>query len=162
MATGNPYAGFFAGFLSHHLMDAMPHFDQGSFRVKERRAPYLGDSNFEENTLGAFGARGWAMLFIDWLVSIILFAIIFALSPPDQLSLILIGALGGAFPDIVDTSPLWSPKLRLENPSLQKYHGFHSYFHWTVPAKNWLLGMLTQILLIATSFWYLVLRQIFI
>ncbi|KKT28463.1 hypothetical protein A3G55_01285 [Candidatus Giovannonibacteria bacterium RIFCSPLOWO2_12_FULL_44_25] len=155
-ATGNPYAGFLGGFLSHHLMDALPHFDQGSFRVRERRALYLGDINFEENTIGTFGARDWAMLFIDWLVSLILFAIIFISSPPEQWGLIIIGALGGILPDVVDSSPLWSIKLREKIPSMSKYNDFHGFFHWTVPAKKWPLGMLTQILLIAASLWYLV------
>lgn len=155
-ATGNPYTGFFAGFVSHHLMDALPHFDQGSFRTIARRAPYLDDLASENNTIASFGARDWIMLFIDWLVSLILFAIIFIYTPLDQWGLIIIGAFGGVFPDVIDSSPLWSPKLQRENPSLKKYHGFHSWFHWTVPAKHWTYGLLFQLLLIAVSLWYLV------
>jgi len=76
--------------------------------------------------------------------------------PPEQWGLIIIGALGGILPDVVDSSPLWSIKLREKIPSMSKYNDFHGFFHWTVPAKKWPLGMLTQILLIAASLWYLV------
>lgn len=156
-ATGNPYTGFLGGFLSHHLMDALPHFDQGSFRTIERRAPYLGYITAENNTIASFGARDWVMLFIDWAVSLILFTIIFIYTPPEQWGLIIIGALGGVFPDIIDSSPLWSPQLRQKNPSVRQYHSFHSFFHWTVPAKSWPFGLLFQLIFVAISFWYLIL-----
>lgn len=156
-AAGNPYAGFFAGFFSHHLMDALPHFDQGSFRTATRRAPYLGDSAAGNNTVASFGRRDWIMLFIDWVVSLILFSIIFIYASPDQWSLIIIGALGGVFPDIIDSSPLWSPQLHQKNQSARRYYSFHSFFHWTVPAKSWPFGLLFQLLFISASLWYLIL-----
>ena len=35
VAAGNPYYGFLGGIASHHVLDAIPHFDQGTFRVKK-------------------------------------------------------------------------------------------------------------------------------
>lgn len=149
VTTGNPYAGFAGGVISHHLLDMVPHFDQGTFRLKRLRAPYLTINN--EYTRFSFNRRDWVMLFVDWAVAGILFWIIFASLPAALWPLVFFGALGGLTPDIIGSSPLWSEQLEEKFWSARVYKIFHTFFHFTVsPSLIW-LGTLTQIIVVGFS-----------
>jgi hypothetical protein len=153
VATGNPVSGFAAGFVSHHLLDMVPHFDQGTFRLKRVRAPYLGTS--ADYGHEQFTKRDWIMLFIDWAIAAILFSIIFTSLPASIWPLILIGALGGITPDLIGSSPLWSPQLEEKFKSAKIYKGFHTFFHFTVPPSLIWLGIATQIVAVGLSMFFL-------
>ncbi len=157
-ATGNPYAGFLAGFLSHHIIDALPHFDQGSLHTPRGRALYLNNEKTADDTLENFGSEDWLMLILDWLASLIFFGIIFFYGAGISWPLIIIGAFGGILPDLIGSSPLWSEKLEKKSELAKKYKNFHLTFHWTVPPKDWVVGMGIQMTLIASSFLYLMLK----
>ncbi len=138
-ATGNPVLGFFAGFLSHHIIDSIAHSDAGS----------LGSDieNIFKDKIGLF----W--VFIDILLAGALFLVFLVhtgFSP-----VIFWGAVGGAMPDIIDNSPFWSPSLRKTFPT-NYFHKFHDTIHWTITSKKYLwVGFLTQAILIGISTLYL-------
>lgn len=142
-ATGNPYAGFIFGVASHHILDAIPHFDQGTFYNKRNKPNYIKPP--AEDILFRFSRRDWLVLFIDWSIAGALFLIIFSTQSLNWVSL-LSGVFGGLLPDIIDSSPLWSQKLREKNWLIARYHSFHKFFHWTVPQNHIFLGITTQII----------------
>ena len=153
-ATGDPYLGFAAGVLSHHVLDAIPHFDQGTFYLERSGPQYLGMTQIS-NYRGGFSRRDWAMLFIDWAVAAAVFGAVFWATPVSRWELIVLGAFGGLLPDVVDSSPLWSKKLRAAFGAVAAYHTFHAFFHWTVARKEFWLGIATQAALLTVSLAYL-------
>ena len=155
-ATGNPVAGFLAGAVSHHVLDSILHFDQGSFRIQKSGAKYMGReavlfSGYNEK----FSKRDWVMLGVDFALAAILFVIIFSSLPESGWLLIMMGGLGGLAPDILDSSPLWSSKIREEISLVRIYHKFHTYFHWTASRSEILWGSLTQVILVIVAILYL-------
>ena len=154
MATGDPYAGFALGFASHHAMDSLPHFDQGTFYTPKTRVRWLGvEGEYHEHH--GFSRRDWTMLFIDWALAGVLFSAVAFAVPIIQWPAIIGGTLGGLMPDIIDSSPLWSEKLRAKFAFLRRYHKFHGFFHWTVSMPYIWLGIVTQFCISAVSFSYL-------
>lgn len=152
-AAGDPLYGFLGGIVSHHVLDAIPHFDQGTFRVKKEGARYLGrTAEYDERH---FTDRDWAILFADWAVSVLIFNALVWFLPFEYLLPMFAGTLGGLLPDIVDSSPLWSKKLRAQSGLVRAYHKFHSFFHWTVSLRRLWLGIATQAALLAVSLAYL-------
>ena len=156
VATGNPILGFLAGAASHHVLDAIPHFDQGTFYIIKPGPSYLGRIREPYETSGFDGNTcDWMMLFIDWGVALVIFGVIFYIIPPEKWPSVIIGALGGILPDVIDSSPLWSRELREKIKVVASYHSFHLFFHWTVEKRNIFLGSATQITAIALSLLYL-------
>lgn len=139
LATGNPVAGFMFGWISHHIADATAHSDAGS--VGADVGSVMGDQ------------KVLRMVFIDiFLAAAIL--ILFALYT-DRSTLVFWGALGGAFPDLVDNCPFWSPVLRKYFP-FNIFHLVHETIHCTIKQKKYFwLGMLTQVVAVTVSFCYL-------
>ncbi|MBI2035226.1 MAG: hypothetical protein HYT12_00910 [Candidatus Liptonbacteria bacterium] len=156
-ALQDPSLGFLGGFLSHHILDGMPHFDQGSFYTIKSGAPYLGQKRIPEEMNGGWIKRDWNMLFADWFLSGIAFVAIFYYSPLNFWVPLAGGALGGLMPDIIDSSPLWSKGLRAKIKSIAAYHKFHTFFHWTVTYKEMLWGVATQLAVILISLIYIAL-----
>lgn len=151
-ATGNPYTGFVMGALSHHILDAIPHFDQGTFRTTRNAPNYVGVAA-EESSVG-FSFRDWAILAGDIALAGIIFSILIS-SQPENITSLLSGALGGLMPDMIDSSPLWSRKLREKSSLVRKYHSFHHFFHWTASRQLAAIGILTQVILVGIAFKYL-------
>ncbi len=151
--TGNPYTAILLGFISHHVLDAVPHFDQGTFYKQQTGPNYLNSRSIEHPDF-KFSTRDWIVLFLDWSVSAILFAVIFVYSPAN-LSVAIFGALGGLLPDIIDSSPLWSKKLREKMLIVSKYHKFHEFFHWTIVKDSIFLGLATQVIVVMGTLFYL-------
>lgn len=154
VATKDPYAAVAAGWLLHHAIDALPHFDQGSFYTKKAGVMYLGIEG-DRDPRFSFSKRDWRMLFIDWGVAGIIYIYLFATVPLTLWLVMCLGTFGSLLPDIIDSSPLWSKKLRDRFSLIRKYHAFHVFFHWTVAQKEIWIGILTQIALLGVSLWYL-------
>jgi hypothetical protein len=145
----SPIAAFIGGFISHHLLDMMPHFDQGSFRLIKPGVKYLG--GIPERTKEPFTRRDWFMLFADWALSLILFAIVLLNISWGSLLSIALGTLGGLTPDLINNSPLWSQRLEQRFAWVKKYNTFHNFFHWTVMPKAAWFGILTQVITISIA-----------
>lgn len=153
VATGNPYAGFVLGVISHHLLDMVPHFDQYTFRIESSRANYLGLGG--EYVWHAFIPRDWLMLAIDVMLASFIFLGILWFLPPILWPAIFFSALGGLLPDIINSSKLWTERFTKDLAPLRIYHAFHTHFHFTVsPSLIW-LGVATQVIVIILSVWYI-------
>jgi hypothetical protein len=149
VVSGNALYGVLGGIASHHFLDAMPHFDQGTFALKREGPRYLG--YIPEYAERNFGKREWIILFFDWAISAFIFLMLAAFLPLEHLSWAVSGAVGGVLPDVLDSSPLWSRQLRKKFKLLAIYHQFHSFFHWTVSMRRLWLGVLTQFVFIGAS-----------
>lgn len=152
--TGNPYSGFLMGVASHHVLDAIPHFDQGTFYTTRNKPNYIGVT--PEDISAAFSSRrDWLVLVVDVVLACVVFSVVLSYRP-DNLLALLSGALGGLAPDLIDSSPLWSKKLREKFSLLKKYHSFHHFFHWTASKQLAILGIVTQFILIVAALKYLI------
>ena len=125
----DPVIGFFAGLVSHHIADLIPHTDIGSY----------GGSIYN-----LFKKKKFLLLFIaDVLLSLLI--LVPTLLYFDK-NVVIFSLVGAILPDVIDNSPFWSPQLRKLFP-FNYYHLFHERFHNTVSDRFW-LGYLTQLLLI--------------
>lgn len=154
IATKNPAIGFAAGILTHHAMDAIPHYDQGSLYTLKSNIAYLGIKRGEAPHF-SFSKRDWIILLGDFAIGGIAILLLLLNFPQEFWIPLLAGVLGCLLPDIIDSSPLWSEKLRSKSRVVMYYHGFHSFFHWTAARDQAVLGLTTQIALITISLWYL-------
>ncbi len=140
LATGNPVAGFAAGVASHLLLDATLHTDPGTWHLDE---PYPFKMSRGELALGI----------IDLIVA---FSSVLALST--QVPLIaaapIAGMFGGILPDIIGLSPLFFPKLATY-PIMKRYHEFNKWLQWTARPEQWILGCVTQVIVIVAVVYYL-------
>jgi len=139
LATKNPVLGFFAGFVSHFVLDAIPHSDLGSFG---------GDAgNFKK-------IKSWGLvIFGDIILSAALFFLIFYKT--NFLPAVFWGAFGGALPDFIDNNPLWSLSLRKVFPT-NYFHAFHETIHFTISKKKYFwMGIATQVVVIMVSLSYI-------
>lgn len=153
ISVGNPLLGFGLAVISHHVLDALPHFDQGSFYIDSDKGPNWAGAIYEEKQKFK-GARDWIILFADWLVSGIIFLILFYKSPIHYWGLIAAGALGGLLTDIFDTSPFWKEKFR-KTFAGRTCHKVHHFFHWSLSMKFWHLGIGLQVAIVAAGLLYI-------
>lgn len=136
----NPALGFAAGFISHHLIDAVPHTDGGSLNV------FVGNFAKDKRILTIVAVDMIILLGIAWLA--------FGLHGFNQN--MIWGMFGGALPDLIDNMPFWAPKLRKVFPT-NYYHRLHEFLHFTITnQKYFLVGILTQVILILAAFKLLV------
>ncbi|MFH1855412.1 MAG: hypothetical protein ABH810_03360 [bacterium] len=138
-ATKNPILGFFAGFLSHHIIDQIPHTDGGELHVDLK--------DFTRDT------RIIAIVSIDFILLVFISILLFKKYGLDYP--LMMGMFGGAFTDLIDNVPFWSPYLRKTFP-MNYFHRFHGFFHFTIEnKKNMWFGIFIQFLLIAISLKFL-------
>ena len=138
LVTRNPILGFFAGFFSHFILDAIPHSDLGSFG---------GDvGNFKK-------IKSWGLvIFGDIILSATFFFLIFYKT--NFLPAVFWGTFGGVLPDLIDNNPLWSSALRIIFPT-NYFHMFHEAIHFTIKKKKYFwVGVATQIAVIIISIAY--------
>jgi hypothetical protein len=139
----NPIAAvpvaLFVGVISHHLFDKIPHTDPGSWRQPNEKTK-LKQSEIAfaipDNLLGT---------------SIVLM-IFFTIHPSWPM---LFGAAGANFPDIFHHPPLWSDTTRYGSALAKRYFSFHETHHWTARGKLIPLGIVTNLIIIGLSLWYL-------
>ena len=149
--SGNPILGFIFGFISHFVLDALPHFDQGSFYVDKDKGPAWLGAKYEDNKKKfVANKRDWIILFIDFGVAgIIGLYLLFAL-PTNLWLLLIFGGLGGILPDVFDGSPFWRYKFR-ELKFGKIFHKVHSFFHWPLSMKYFYFGFFIQVVIVAVG-----------
>ena len=117
-----PWLAFLLGFASHFLLDAIPHW-----QYKVRSKLYAKNPVDEFITPGKKLAFDVAVVTLDFLVGVFLaFRFLghgFSLTGPNQLSLLL-GAVGGAFPD-----GLQFLYFVFRNKPLLLFEKFHARWH---------------------------------
>jgi len=133
--TDSPTVGFFASWITHHVVDSIPHSDPGSWGA-------TGENIFKSRKSSI-----WTIC--DITIAGILFFSFFALSGFSVI--FFVSVLGATMPDLIDNSPFWSRSLRKLRP-FQWFHQFHEIVHYTIKTRKYLwLGILTQVLIIIAS-----------
>lgn len=101
-----PFALFLA-FLSHFILDAVPHWDYSTKYIRER---------FWRKTYGALFRIG-----VDFMFGVALVAF-----SAQKLPLAFAGGLAAASPDTLTLLPILFPRIKI----FQIYDRFHSNTHW--------------------------------
>lgn len=151
MLSGNPVIGFIFGYLSHHVLDSLPHFDQGSFYIDKDKGPVWAGAKYEEKKKFKV-KRDWIILFIDMALASALSLYILANLKLALWPLYILGAAAGLLPDIMDVSPFWKDKFRNTRFG-KKYHKFHELFHWPLSIRYIHIGLITQITIVGICLW---------
>lgn len=129
---------FLIGFLLHFILDAVPHVDPGTFFNPER----------DEN-------RPWPTWIYIYAVSefIIIWAIVIILfQGKSNFGIIMAGGMGGIAVDILDNNPF---RFLRQLPLLKQIHFVHEKLHYDLPKEKWFWGVITQIIVVGGSLWYL-------
>ncbi len=119
LATGNPVLGFLAGFLSHQVLDMMPHVDGAPEKVRPRRYSSVVDREWPLST--------YITSYIDVTVTTVI--IIFIALRVNEPLVFLCGAFGASLPDLMDNVPFWKKCFRSTKFG-SWFHGIHSKFHF--------------------------------
>jgi len=131
----NPYLGFVVALASHHIIDMIPHSDPGSTGV-------------DVTNILKHPSTLWLVAF-DGVLSISALCLIGYFH--GWTLTLLLGAFGGALPDLVDNVPFWTIKLR-KTKIFGAYHRFHENLHYTITNRKFVwIGVLTQLILIFVS-----------
>lgn len=141
VAVGNPVAGFALGVASHYILDIIPHTDSGTWHYYE---PFVGKNmDVRDFTMGIVdaSAAGFSLLALAGYAPI--------MSPAP-----LAGAFGGLLPDLVMLAGLFVPALT-KWKGLAWYYTFQDKFHYTAKPNQWAIGIVTQVVAIGASVWYL-------
>ncbi|RJQ14341.1 hypothetical protein C4553_01345 [Candidatus Parcubacteria bacterium] len=137
--TINPWLGFIVGFVSHFLLDAIPHWDYHLGSMQEDKSNKLNNDMKINKSFFFDLIKIGTDMFIGLLIIFVLHGV-----PRETLFTPLIfGAVGGVMPDALQ---FFYFKLRIEPLiSIQK---FHIWIHTKVRLKRALSGVLLQILFI--------------
>lgn len=154
IATGllipNPLAAFAVGVVSHHIADALPHYDPGSYLDPEFR---------QANPIHIWTGRDWLMVGIDIVVTLVMMGIFMTVVPLDYWNSIAAGIVGANFPDMVHHVPWWNRPLRKISWINWWFEKIHRRYQWTLPLNQWPLGIATQLAAVGLAT-YLVLKFI--
>lgn len=140
VATGNPIAGFAAGVVSHFILDAVPHTDPGTWHMGE---PYPFPMH----------AGDWAVGLADLFVAF--YALLYLSGHSPLLAAAPIaGIVGALLPDVIGLSPLFYPPL-IKTRAMQAWITFVKKTERTARPDQWLLGIVTQFVVVIGAVWYL-------
>ncbi len=139
--TGNSGVAFLLGFLSHHLLDALPHIDLNNFY-------------HEANVDRRYNRLDYLVIGLDALVAVLVLWVFFRFGSHGGGGYWW-GALGGITPDLIDNHP-WRQITR-QWPLLKQYHRFHHWFHLPTKfqTKYFALAMTVQILVVLLGIFWL-------
>lgn len=136
--TGDPVLAFIAGTASHFVMDAVPHFDPGTFMEPGKEH---------------YGIREYIWGSAD-LLACLGFIAVLAMHHAHP-ALIIAGGIGGLSPDAVLNTPFWKEYTRPIPGFHWVQEKIHQGWHRTVLPTSWLAGVLTQLIAIGGSLWLL-------
>jgi len=130
-------------FLSHYILDAIPHTEVSTFRpIKERK------------DLHSVRSIDYIAAAIDIVLGLIL--VIYLTLRSGEYSLPLLGAFIAVAPDI-DNFPLWY-RSTCNWPVFKQLYQFHRAIHFDLPTKYWLIGIIAQLIIIGAAIWLLLLK----
>lgn len=136
-STNNLVSVIILAFLSHFILDALPHTDWALWHNHGDFEPELKD---------------YILVGCDFLLSAGLITYLWYNSGRDNL--ILVGAIFAAIPDFIDVVPFWNKFLR-KLPVFSQLHWLHEKIHFRLKPKYWYWGVVTQLIIIGGSLWYL-------
>jgi len=149
--TSSPIVAFLLGFISHFILDAIPHVDPGTFHniklpgVKKEIHLETVHQEFKPWPTWIYIFAASEFIFI-WLLVIILFA------GKPNFGIIMMGGLGGIFVDIIDNPIV---RFHLKWPVFRQIDYLHHKLHYDLPAEKWYWGIPIQIIIIGVSLWFL-------
>lgn len=136
---------FTAGFISHFLIDAIPHWDYKLRSIKKDPAnPLNNDMVFGFNFIIDI-----LHISFDFLLAITVPFLIFGASNLSQATILAYGIIGGTLPDLLQFIYFKWRKQPLI--SLQK---FHHWIHTKKKLTEWKSGIALQLILNATVVWF--------
>jgi hypothetical protein len=130
--SSNPTSSFLIGFLSHHLLDYLPHFDTNLFKEKG------------EN-IKTWPKEAWFLVIFEFFDFLVLYLLFFYNHKNLWLNSFF-GGLGGIFPDII--SIFFRSFYQTENKIVKNYLYLHTKkFHFRKPIeKNLILATIMYFL----------------
>lgn len=125
-------------FLSHLILDAIPHLEFSTFQPLEEREkpPSVGEMIFE---------------ICEILIGLAILAAIILKTP--NWGPVLVGAFGATLTDLVDNVPFWSWRLRKSRFGAW-FHRFHNFFHWDLETRHWYLGIPIYMIIFGALLWF--------
>lgn len=126
-----------AAFLSHFILDALPHLEATTFTSKKEGQDYYPTKK--------------EILYIGLDVLVGLFALLFLYLKFTN-PLILFGAFFAILPDLIDNIPWWYWIRKI--PGFRQFHKFHNKIHFDLKREFWYWGIPFQVALIGAAIWY--------
>lgn len=136
-ATTSPTVAFLLGFVSHFLLDAIPHFEPGT----------LADLSEDSNEWPVWV---YVWIFAEIAASVLLIYLLF--HQRWDANLIYWGAFGGIFVDLVEHSPL---AVLRPLPFFKQLHWLHENLHLEINRKYWYWAIFFTMISIGGPLWYL-------
>ncbi len=149
--TNNVYLAFLLGFVTHFILDAIPHLDPGTFH-NFRIPGYKKNINLETIHAEDKPWPAWIYGFVIVEFVIIWTVVISLFKNQPNFAIIVAGGLGGIFVDCID-NPIF--RFFLGWPIFKQIHWLHHRFHHDLDPKKWYWGLPAQILIIGGTLWYL-------
>lgn len=110
--SGHAFLAFIFGFISHFIIDAIPHGDEKLFVLNKTR-----------DRVGSKG-KLYSIIGFDCFLTILLLIFATYYRHPETPVAIIFGVLGSTVPDL-----LWGMHEQWGFKILHKYHDFHLFFH---------------------------------
>ena len=149
--TNNIFVAFLLGIIIHFILDAIPHFDQGTIRYKSNepdRKPGWG-TNHDAELSASWPSWVYITVVIDIIITVLIYFLL--LNKLDNFPVILAGALGGISIDLIDNPVFSLYKL----PVFNQLHWLHHKIHFDLPKRFWFWGIPIELIIIGGSLWYL-------
>lgn len=157
LLSGNPILAFFVGWISHYILDSLPHFDQGSFYMEKDKGPSWVGAKYAEKKkfIGKGEKRDWIILFIDFGVAFIIGLLFLVYIPSSYWLLLILGGFGGILPDVLGASPFWGERFK-DSWIGRPMHAVHHFLHWPLSTKHIYLGLGIQVFIVLGALFYLI------
>ena len=132
--TENIYVSFLIGFLSHHFLDRLPHLDLNLFYKKNKY-----------DSIKSWDFKIWLLVICEFLFFFFLTFYFLRNFNFFLKKIAFFGGIGAILPDVFTIlGKSFLPKLKIFN----FYFNFHKNFHFQLKNKNYLLPVLSELILI--------------
>ena len=140
LMTSNPYLGFLAGFVSHFILDAVPHWD---YTLKSRA--YNPKNRLDvDMKIGSNFVRDLFLIGLDFCLGFTIAITYFYLTATPFGLVALLGGIGAVFPDF-----LQFVYFKFKTGPLLSLQRFHVWIHSKISLNNRpTLGIISQAVLI--------------
>lgn len=140
LATGvnSPMVAFFLGFIFHFILDAIPHFDQGTI------------VNPSGEKIKSWPGWVYWTIALDVIITFFFFWAFLKNRPDFQI--MIWGGLGGVSVDVIENFPI---KAVRDLPILKQIEWLHHKIHYWLPKEKWYIGLISEIIVTGGIIWYL-------
>jgi len=132
----NYFIAFLLGFVSHHLIDKLPHLDLNIFKKD--------NVLFKDKNL-----KAWLLVIFEFFSFLILTFYLLEKFSLEVQKIAFWGGIGGIFPDVFI---LVFKRFAFTRKIFSFYFNFHKNFHFKLKDKNFILPFLVQSTFVILSF----------